>query len=195
MFNPNAGYDKRLLELKNSVYLHNFRRVDWDKLLIELQDKEGSIVTTDPTRWAMDNENYSEIEKLWKDNNFNVNSIKWTNYYPKKDFDEQIVTDVASYVRLEGIHRSWISRVDPGYFAPPHWDVDDHEQEYLEKGPIKRYSIFLNRPTIGHVFILSDEYLYNLPQGSIIKWNDHRAWHTGINGGLSSKYMLHILGY
>lgn len=195
MFNPNAGYDKRLLTLVHGVYLHNFRRVDWDSLLESLKDKEGSTVSTDPARWNSENTQYSVIEKMWKDNNVNPDSIKWTNYYPGKDFDSKIVDEVAKYLRLEGVHRSWISRVDPGYYAARHWDIDDHEQEYLAKGPIKRYSVFLNKPTIGHVFILEDEYLYNMAQGSIVKWNNHNMWHTGINGGLSPKYMLHILGY
>ena len=91
--------------------------------------------------------------------------------------------------------RDRISRVDPGYMAPWHWDVDDNEQAYLQKGEIKRYSITMCSPTMGHIFVIGDDYIYGAPEGSIFKWNDHRAWHTGINAGMTPKFTFHILGY
>jgi hypothetical protein len=76
-----------------------------------------------------------------------------------------------------------------------HYDIDDNEQEYLKHGLIKRYSVFISKPTVGHLFILDKEYIYNKPQGTIVKWGNYRDWHTGINSGFSNKYMFHILGY
>jgi hypothetical protein len=76
-----------------------------------------------------------------------------------------------------------------------HYDIDDHEEEYLKLGVIKRYSIFISKPAIGHLFILDKEYFYNKPQGTLLKWNNYRNWHNGINGGLENKYMFHIIGY
>lgn len=190
-----SKFDKRLLSLNSCAYLGYYYRYDLAELLLSLSTQEGSSVTTDPTRWNMDNSEYSKIQKLWQDANFNPNSIKWTNYYPVEHYSQDIVDDVASYLRLAGVHRSWISKVDPGYFAPWHWDIDDNEDKYLTKGPIKRYSIMLCEPTVGHIFILGDDYLYNSPQGSIFKWNNYKDWHSGINAGMTPKYMLHILGY
>lgn len=194
VYNPTTFYDHNLLNHKHAAYLQSYRRIDWTDIIEKLKNTEGSSVTTNHSRWDTSNNNYNEIEKLWADANFNPNSIKWTNYYPEKHFSQELIIDISSYLRLEGVHRSWISRVDPGFFAPPHWDIDDHEDEYLKKG-IKRYSIFMNDPTIGHLFILEDEYYFNMPRGSIIHWKNHRSWHTGVNGGLTPKFMLHILGY
>lgn len=186
-------FDKRLLSLSSCAYLGYYYRRDLSNIISELG--EGVPVTTDPSRWNMDTAGYSEIYKMWQDANFNPNAIKWTNYYPATHFDSDLVNDVATYLRMNGIHRAWISKVDPGYFAPWHWDVDDNEQTYLEKGPIKRYSITLSEPTIGQIFILGKDYLYNTPQGSIFKWNNYKEWHSGINASMVPKYMFHIIGY
>jgi hypothetical protein len=76
-----------------------------------------------------------------------------------------------------------------------HYDIDDNEKEYLTYGLLKRYSVFISEPSVGHLFILGKEYYYNNPQGTIVKWASHREWHNGINGGLVNKYMFHIIGY
>lgn len=188
-------FDKRLLSLKSCAYLGYYYRRDLEQLVASLSTQQGSPVTTDPSRWNMDNSEYSKIQKLWQEANFNPNAIKWTNYYPTTHYPQDIVDDVASYLRMTGVHRSWISRVDPGYYAPWHWDIDDNEADYLTKGPIKRYSIMLCEPTPGHIFMLGEDYLYNSPQGAIFKWNNYKDWHSGINAGMTPKYMLHILGY
>jgi len=195
MFNPTAHFDKRLLDLKDSVFLNTFRRIDWDELISSLMLQQGVSVTTDPSRWDLNTPGYNEIFKIWKKANFNSAAIKWTNYYPEQHFDQKIVQDVADYLRLTGIHRAWISRVDPGYFAPWHWDVDDNENAYLEKGEIKRYSCFIKSPAHGQIFVIGNDYLYDCPQGAIIKWNNYKDWHSGINAGMTPKFMLHILGH
>lgn len=160
-----------------------------------LMTAQGTVVNTDPARWNQDTPGYSEVYTLWKDSKFNIASIQWINYYPEKDFSQSIVDDAAEFLGLNGVHRAWISKIDPGYFAPWHWDVDDNEKEYLKKGPIKRYSITMTNPAMGHIFILEDNYYFNKMSGTVIKWNDYKQWHAGINGGLSPKLMFHIIGY
>jgi hypothetical protein len=167
--------------------------VDWAKITASLTN--GVDITTDPEYWDFDTPGYSEIYKMWNDANFNKNAIKWTNFYPSTHYPQEVVDDVAKHLGLIGVHRSWISRVDPGNFAPWHWDVDDNEQEYLKKGTIKRYSIMLSGPTFGHIFILGDDYYYNTPAGTILEWNNYKEWHSGINAGMKPKYMFHIIGY
>lgn len=194
MDNPTAEFDKRLLKLESSVFLNTYRRIEWQEVIASLLHTEGSSVTTDPSRWNTDTPGYNEIYTLWKNANFNSNSIKWINYYPEIHFNESLVNDIASYLHVN-VHRSWISRVDPGYFAPKHWDVDDNEQEYLQKGKILRYSIMMGEPTYGHIFILGNDYIYNCPKGSIFKWNNYKDWHSGINAGMTPKFMLHLLAY
>lgn len=188
-------FNKRLLtDLRSTQYLGYYYRKNLEELVASLQNKAGiNVIQGLISRKHLDG--YNEIYKLWKDCNFNESSMAWYNYYPNADFDAEIVDDIAFYLRLEGVHRAWISRIDPGYYAPLHWDVDDNELKYLTKGPIKRYTITLNQPTLGHIFIVGKDHLYEVPIGSIFKWNDHREWHIGINGGIKSKFTLHVLGY
>jgi len=162
--------------------------INWDKIISNLKD--GKIVTVDPARWDMNNPEYADMLKLWQDNNFNTDSVKWTNYYDTKDIELEIAQELS----ITPV-RSWISCVEPGYMTGYHYDIDDNEQVYLEKGYLKRYSIFMSKPAVGHLFILGKEYLYNKPQGTIVKWGNYKEWHDGINGGLENKYMFHIIGY
>ena len=173
-------------------YLYN--DLDWNFLLDNLLSIDGVAITTDPNKWNLATPEYLEIYKIWKDANFNVNSIKWINYYPGTHFPIDVSLKIADYLKIKHI-RSWISRIDPGYYAPWHWDVDDNEQEYLNFGEIHRYSVFIEPPTFGHIFILGNDYIINQPQGSIVKWNNHREWHSGINAGMKPKFMFHILGH
>ncbi len=168
--------------------------MNYNELIEHVSKQEGVSITTDPSRWNLNTHGYSEIYQLWQKANFNPNSIKWINYYPEIHYDKSIETELCNSLGIVA-HRSWISRIDPGYYAPWHWDVDDNEQLYLSKGQIVRYSCFIEEPSMGHVFILGDKYLYNIPQGTIVKWDNYKEWHCGMNGGLVPKYMLHILGY
>lgn len=194
MFNPDAYFDRRLYSLKDCAFLNSFKRVDWNDIIKSLSSQEGVAVTTDPDRWNLDNSEYSKIHQMWLNANFNPASVKWTNYYPGKHFSEEVTKSAAKYLRVN-VHRSWISRVDPGYYSPWHWDVDDNEAEYRAKGQPKRYSIMMDPPAMGHIFILGKDYIYDVPQGSIFKWNDYKEWHAGINAGLTPKYMFHLLAY
>ena len=171
-----------------------FLMINWNDVIEHLSNQEGVSVTTDPKRWNLDTPGYNEIYKLWSEANFNPNSIKWINYYPETHYDKEIESNIAESLNI-GVHRSWISRIDPGYYAPWHWDVDDNEEKFLTKGNILRFSCFIKEPSMGHVFILGDKYLYDMPQGTIIKWDNYKEWHCGINGGLKPKYMMHIIGY
>lgn len=162
--------------------------INWNQVIQSLSD--GKVVTVDLSRWNMSNPEYEEILKLWKSKNFNTASVKWTNYYNTKDIE----IEIAEHLDLTPL-RSWISCVEPGYMTGYHYDIDDNEQEYLKNGTLKRYTVFVSEPTVGHVFILGKDYYFNQPQGTILKWEHHRAWHSGINSGLENKYMFHIIGY
>jgi len=162
--------------------------VNWNTVISNLVN--GKVVTVDPARWNMNNPEYAEMLKLWKDNNFNTDSVKWTNYYDTKELEKEIAEEVGVTPL-----RSWISCVEPGYMTGYHYDIDDNEVEYLKHGEIKRYAVFINEPRVGQLFILGNEYHYNKLQGTILQWNSYREWHNGINGSLSNKYMFHLLGY
>lgn len=162
--------------------------INWNSVIGKLTD--GKVVTVDPARWKMDNPEYKEMLDLWKSKNFNTASVRWINYYDTSDIE----TKVAEKLNITPL-RSWISCVEPGYMTGYHYDIDDNEQEYLKHGTLKRYSIFISEPVVGHLFILGKEYFHSNMQGTVVKWSNYREWHNGINGGLANKYMFHIIGY
>ena len=162
--------------------------IDWKNIVSNLKD--GRVVTVDPARWNMDNPKYKEMVELWESNNFNTGSVRWINYYDTK----KIEATIAKQVSITPL-RSWISCVEPGYMTGYHYDIDDNEQEYLKNGLLKRYTVFINEPALGHIFILGKEYFVNQSMGTMLKWSKHNEWHNGINGGFSNKYMFHIIGY
>ena len=162
--------------------------INWNSIIHELTD--GRVVTVDPERWDMNNPEYKIMLDLWKDSNFNTDSVKWTNFYNTKDIEKYIAENLGITPL-----RSWISCVEPGYMTGYHYDIDDNEKEYVKHGKLKRYSVFISQPSVGQLFVLGHEYHYNKPQGTILEWDNHREWHNGINGSLSNKYMFHIIGY
>lgn len=194
MKNDAAVFNRRLYLLEECAYLNTFNRLDWNEVIISISNQLGTAITPDPKIWNLENPEYKKIYEMWQDANFNNASIKWINYYPNLNFSEDVTNSVAKYLRIN-VHRSWISRIDPGYYAPWHWDIDEDEKEYLSKGQPKRYSIMMNPPSMGHILILGKDYIFDVPQGAIFKWYNYKNWHSGINAGLTPYYMLHILGY
>jgi hypothetical protein len=165
---------------------------NWEFIINNLTN--GNDVTVDPQRWNLENPEYVKILDRWKAANFNFSAIKWTNYYPGQHFSESIITDQMKNLNIKHIHRSWISKLDPGFMAPWHWDVDDNEEEYLKHGSITRYTILIEPMDHGHILIIGDDYFYNKPKDTVIKWANYKEWHSGINAGMKPSYMLHILG-
>jgi hypothetical protein len=194
MSNPDAKYNKNLLNLESSSFLNTFNQVDWNDVINTLIEPANNI-TIDPAKWKLEYPGYKDIFAMWQEANFNMDAVRWKNYYSGTHYDERSVEKLAEYLQLNGIHRSWISKIDPGYFAPWHWDVDDNEAKYLEKGEIFRFSVFIQPPHHGHIFIINNDYLFNIPQGTIFKWNYYKDWHAGINAGMTPKYMLHLVAY
>jgi hypothetical protein len=166
----------------------------WDSIVTSLIGQEGSAVTTDPARWDLDNPGYNEIFAIWNKAKFNPGAIRWINYYPDQHYPRSVENKVAKFLNLAHVHRSWISRLDPGFIAPWHCDRDENEKEYSTHGTIIRCTVIIKKFAKGHLFILNDEYHYKQEVGTAIVWPNHLDWHAGINGGLEPNFMLHILG-
>jgi hypothetical protein len=161
--------------------------IDWDLIIDNLKD--GKVITVDPDKWDMSNPEYKEMLDLWQSNNFNTSSVRWINYY-----EQDLGITVANQLGIIPV-RSWISCVEPGYMTGYHYDIDDNEKEYLKRGKLKRYSVFMNKPEVGHLFILGTDYHFNKPQGSVVEWKHYKDWHQGINGSFTNKYMFHLIGF
>lgn len=164
----------------------------WSTIIENLKD--GSDVSVDPERWNLDNPEYNKILDMWKRANFNLDSIKWTNYYPGVHFPQEVVNKQQDNLNIKHVHRAWISKIEPGYMAPWHWDVDENEQEYLTHGLIRRYTIIMEDMPHGHILIIGKDHYYNQPKGTVIKWANYKEWHSGINAGMTPNYLFHILG-
>jgi hypothetical protein len=169
-------------------------KINWDSIIEVIINKPGKDLIPDKSLWNDRNPGYGKLFSLWEDANFNLSSAKWTNYYPGKDYDDCISKQFEDLLQVKHI-RSWISRIDPGYCTPWHWDTDDKEDEYLKLGKLKRYSCHISKPAVGNIFIIGKQAHYFWEQGDLYEWNNHRAWHAGINVGLTPKFLFNFLSY
>jgi len=163
--------------------------ISWNNILDTIDTNRSRVITVDPEVWDLSNPNYNKILTLWQDNNVNLASIKWTNYY----LDCKIQDLFAEQLGCSPL-RSWISKIDPGYMTGWHWDVDENEPLYLSAGQVVRYTCFIDKPKLGHTFIIGNDCYHNMPQGSIVEWKKYNEWHCGSNGGLTPNYMFHLVG-
>lgn len=170
------------------------KEIDCDGLVSSIIDLPGKDVIPMKAVWDERNPGYGQLFDLWEKSNVWLGSAKWTNYYPGKDYDDSTIGTFEKMLGVKHI-RSWISRIDPGYCTPWHWDTDDHEHEYIKLGKLVRFSCHISQPQLGHVFLIGKECHYFQEQGEVYEWSHHRAWHAGMNCGLAPKFMLQFLGY
>jgi len=166
--------------------------IDWNNIIKEL--KNGVNITPDKSKWNLTNPDYLDIYNQWEEANFNMSAVFWINFYPDIHFDNSIVEQIAKTLNV-GIHRAWISQINPGYFAPWHWDADDSLDIYIKKGTPRRFSIFISNPNPAHFFTTDNNTFSNTTQGTVYEWKNFNSWHAGANAGLIPKYMFHLLGY
>jgi hypothetical protein len=192
-------FDPSILRLQDSSYVGQYEKTDWSDIIEQLDTTTKPLTVHQNTpayedQWDS-NPLYQQMYSSWVENSFNPDSIKWRSFYPGVHFDKLVVDAMASHLELDTVHSCWISRIDPGFFAPLHCDpfVDDIHD--TEKGELKRYAIFITPSELGHIFIIGQDHLYNFPVGTIIKWNNPNELHIGINGSMKTKYMVNILGY
>ncbi len=185
------------MDLKNAKFVDIEIPIDWQSLLESVKPQQGVEITTDPAIWRMEVPAYTEILNIWNKANYPNDAVKWINYYPGQHYSEDdIDRTLCKYLNVK-YRRSWLSRIDPGYSAPWHWDVEDDAEE--EENAL-RFSVFLGDGKLGHIFILggesgepgNEDYFINMKHGSIIEWNNYHNWHIGANIGLQPKYMYHL---
>lgn len=164
-------------------------KYDYARLIAEIKDQEGVAVTSDPKQWRMEVPDYTEIFNSWKAANYPEQAIKWINYYPDDHFVDELGEKLCQHFNIR-YRRAWISRIDPGYSAPWHWDVEDNPKKY--QGSL-RLTIFMHDCQPGHIFILGKEdCFYNMKSGQGIFWHRFNEYHIGMNAGLTPKYLYHL---
>ena len=176
--------------------------IDWDSIIANIQPRTGdynsvkSVVDRSESNWADDPAllgSYHEIIGTWQRANYDLTNIEWWDYYPGQHFDISVQDKFASIVNADPL-RVFVSEVMPGPCAPYHWDVEDHEEEWLALGPLIRYVCFMDRPHFGNVFMLKEECFYLTEQHSIYEWDHYRDYHAGTSCGTHPQYLFHFLG-
>lgn len=172
--------------MSDITYLGNCSDIiDFDRLIKTLKVPD----TTGPTANKTDKD-ISDIIQLWNKvgyKNFNEGgTVKWDMYFPDQSFDKNIIFKILNYIGYDTYNSAWISKIDPGYCAAPHYD------RMPKNINPNRIHVHLEKSQMGHVFYVGNTYLTDYKQGDIYKWNDPYAWHAGSNTSLYPKYMLNI---
>jgi len=165
--------------------------INWNEVIDIVKDKEGTVLPN----LIWDNPHFEEMKKLYTESNYIIEASEWINYYPEQDYDISINEKFGEFVGYPKYARAWISRINPGKTAPWHWDLDDKEAEYIEKGDLIRFVCKMNIPAPGQVTIIGNNTIHGGLQGDIYEWPDHRMWHGSVNCGLKPKYQFNYLGY
>jgi hypothetical protein len=169
--------------------------IDWDTVIEGIANRPPDYIG--PKHKASDGlPGLDEVASMWSAAGYktpaNGGTVSWDMFFPGTSFPQSVVDRFAEYIGLQTPNSCWISRINPGLFAPIHWDVNDNE-EYLSKQPDRpRWHCHISKPAFGHVFIAEDKCLYNQQQGSTYKWSSRKLWHAGTNCGLTPKYILNI---
>ena len=180
-----------------AVYIGHY---DCSSILEEIQGVEGHAKTAakpygDAMQLSPELESSAmSMYSAWEQAGYTkTDVIEWINYYPGKHFDEQLLQPV--YDKLQVTPKNvWISSIKPGKCVPWHWDIEDRAAEWTKEGNLVRYTVYLDEPKLGHVFVVGDQCLYNIPKGSIYRWGHWNDYHLGFNCGFEQKYVLHIVG-
>ncbi|NBP57264.1 hypothetical protein EBU71_12170 [bacterium] len=137
---------------------------------------------------------YREVIQLWDKAGYELEKIEWYDYYPGTHFDIN-VQNIFSKIVNAIPRRVFVSELWPGRLVPYHWDVEDNEKEWLLEGDLKRWTVFMDKPQDGHVFLLEDhDAFYDVPQHGIWEWDHYKNWHAGANCGYEPYYLFHFLG-
>jgi len=176
--------------------------IDWDSILHNIVPRTGdynsvkSVVNRSESNWEEDPAllgSYQEVIGTWQNANYDLNNIEWWDYYPGEHFDISVQEAFADLVNATP-RRVFISELMPGQCVPYHWDVEDHEDEWLKDGPLVRYVVFIDKPKFGHVFMFDKESFYNIEQHRIYQWDSYKNYHAGTNCGSEPYYLFHFLG-
>lgn len=166
--------------------------IDWDAVISKckegntLQYKEGCFPDT---------EDFRNLNSMWQNAGYKLGDpvVEWTNYFPEQ-FGQEVVERFQQQVNAKP-WMVWISKIQPGRMAPWHFDAHQNINEFLKLGNPVRFTCYIQEPQHGHISIVGDSAVYRPAKGSIYQWPSYDAWHCGMNGGLTDKYMFNYWGY
>lgn len=180
-------------------------KINWDNIIRLCQDSDypdkntvTSVVDRSEAEASGDSKllaSYRNVIATWQQAGYNLKDIIWYDYYPGQHFPLEVQTIFSEIVQAKPL-RVFISEVLPGKIVPYHWDVEDKEDEWLEKyGMLYRYVCCIDKPRPASVMVFDKEVLYFNTQGDIFQWNSYKDYHSAANGGEYPQYYFHFLGY
>ena len=172
------------------------KEIDWQAVINLLEITEPEYIG--PRHRANDDIiGIDEIVKKWDDSGYVLyedgGNAQWDMFIPGNQFDHNIVDYFCHIVGIKCLS-AWISRVRPGNFVPQHWDANDNEEYYNSMDKIVRFHCHIGTPEFGHIFLLEDQIITGLEQGTIVQWPDRKSWHGSCNLGIKNKYLFNIFG-
>lgn len=170
--------------------------INWDTVVKELKSRKGNTLHYNTSSFDPSSPGFNELNQLWQNAGYSYDSpsIEWTNYFPNTDFDQSVVGTFESIVQAKP-WMVWISKITPGKMAPWHFDAHTKINEITTLGNPVRFTCYIQDPSHGHVSIVDEHCVYRPAKGNIYKWPSYNAWHCGMNGGLTDKYMFNYWGY
>lgn len=188
--------------MKNALRVGNFKQfIDCDSLI-------NSLKSTQPDRRTSFNP-YGEVVELdselkaakefmgkqWTDAGYmGSSSVEWLNYYPGRHFEHSVVEKFSELVNADP-YNIWVSSLMPGKTVPWHWDIIKDYQIHKHNPKVVRYTMFIDTPQVGKIFVLNNEAFHFIDQGEVYKWYKWDEWHLGVNAGLTQKFIFNYIGF
>ena len=170
-------------------------QIDWDSVIEQCIASQGNSLFYNKESFPA-TDDFTELDAIWQNAGYKYNdpSVTWTNYFPERNFNKNIIDVFESIVNAKP-WMVWISKISVGQMAPWHFDAHSKIHELKDLGNPVRFTCYIQEPHSGHVSIVHDTAVYRPAKGSIYQWPSPDAWHCGMNGGLADKYMFNYWGY
>ena len=177
--------------------------IDWDYIRNNIDDmkflKRWCPKNIDEWKWKAENEYFGshqdEVRNLinkMENAKINFDFIQICEYWLEDN--DPLIYKFSNFLNVKPI-LAYISVIHPGHGIFSHWDIDTSEPDHLSMGNVRRFSCFIEPPTMGHFFIVNDVHMYNQEKGAVWEWDNYRSEHIGVNFGLKTKYLFNFLGY
>ncbi len=186
-------------------YYSSERIIDWDKVLLEIKGIKGRTTVIEdsldefynPRIIDFDQHNFEPLppSTYWVEPGYNFKNIYFGALEAGEHFSKDVETKFGEHFRVIPLY-SWISIVYPGYSVPVHVDEEPNEKMWKEQGlNLVRYSTFMQDPIEHQIFIIGDDYYFNTPKHTVVKWYDLSLFHAAVNCSQRLNYLYHFIGF
>jgi hypothetical protein len=178
-------------------YFGNCNTIDWTALVESLKTQEPAYVGPRHKAGDVKAIGIDDVANKWINAGYKYKaeggSASWDMFLPGANFDQSIVFKFVDFLGLDNYSNAWISRVNPGYVAPWHWDVTDDEHT-LDSQQSVRFHCHIQPQVdvIGHTLIVEDTCLYNQAIGETYQWEARKSWHGAANCGFTPMYLFNL---